>query len=328
MPTTQSVDNAFQPAVVETTTNFFNPGGPVAGRPFVTVIDTPDQEGKVKDVYTGTDEAEEFQLKEYSMFTSRFDRTHVRAGGGDDVVRGTRVVDHVRGGTGNDIVFGGFGDDFLLGGDDNDQLYGQQGADVLFGQQGADYMDGGVGNDYMDGGNENDLMYGASGDDRLFGGDGQDAMYGGVGRDILTGGNGNDFLNGDQGNDVLTGGSGADTFIFSGGMDVVTDFSGVLDGDKINFGGFQGTVSVKEFTDKNGTIHTAVSKSADNFMAFKNTRGLEVMAGLEGNLGLNIVAKNFDATGSLPGSVKSLPQDSIDSEDFISSMTVTDSLGF
>ena len=153
-------------------------------------------------------------------------------------------------------------------------------------------------------------------------------MFGGEGRDILTGGNGNDLLDGEQGNDVLTGGSGTDTFVFSGGMDVVTDFSGVLDGDKIIFDGFQGTVSVKEFTDKNGTIHTAVSKSADNFMAFKNTRGVEVMAGLEGNSGLNIVAKNFDATGSRPGLVKSLPQDSIESEDFISSMIVTDSLGF
>ena len=329
MPTTQSVDNAFQPAVVETTTNFFNPDEPVAGLPtFKTVIDTPTKASDIYDFYQGSDAAEIFELKDYNLFGNPIDRTTTFAEGGDDIVHGTRVTDKVNGGDGHDIVYGWFGNDQIAGGNGNDKLYGQQGKDLIWGNHGNDYIDGGEGNDYIEGGSGNDLMYGASGDDRLFGGDGQDAMYGGVGRDILTGGNGNDFLNGGQGNDVLTGGSGTDTFIFSGGMDVVTDFSGVLDGDKIDFGGFQGTVSVKEFTDKNGTIHTAVSKSADNFMAFKNTRGLEVMAGLEGNLGLNIVANNFDATGSLPGLVKSLPQDSIESEDFISSMIVTDSLGF
>ena len=171
---------------------------------------------------------------------------------------------------------------------------------------------------------KSNIVYAEGGDDIVNGASGKDFLYGGKGKDELKGNGGDDFLNGGKNNDVLTGGSGKDTFIFSEGQDVVTDFSGALDSDKIELGGFQGTVSVKEFTDRNGIIHTAVSKSADNFMAFKNTRGLEVISGLEGNFGLNIVAKNFDATGSLPDLVKSVSQDSAISSDELINMVAAD----
>ncbi|WP_049750329.1 calcium-binding protein [Synechococcus sp. CC9311] len=324
MPTTQAVDNAFEPAIVEPTTNFFNPDGPVAELPsFTTIIDTPTKAFGIKDYYQGSDAAEIFELRDYHLFSNPINRTVVLAEGGDDIVHGTRVMDQVSGGDGHDTVYGWFGDDQIQGGNGNDMLYGQQGNDGILGDNGNDYIDGGEGNDYLDGGTGNDLMFGASGDDRMWGGDGHDSMYAGEGRDILSGGNGNDVLDGGQGNDVLTGGSGADTFVFSGGMDVVKDFNW-FEGDRINLAGFQGTVSVKEYVDASGTVHTAVSKSADNFMVFEDKSGLEIVEGLKGNEGLNVVASNFN----LPGTMNSLPQDSSESEDLISSMIVADSLAF
>ena len=55
-----------------------------------------------------------------------------------------------------------------------------------------------------------------------------DAEYfdGGSGADDLDGNGGNDTLKGGSGNDTLNGGSGEDRFIYSGGADVIEDFSG------------------------------------------------------------------------------------------------------
>ena len=148
-------------------------------------------------------------------------------------------------------------------------------------------------------------------------------LYGGAGRDFLYGQDGNDILNGGQGNDVLTGGVGADNFVFSEGKDVVNDFN-FFEGDRINLSGFQGVVSVQEVRDSSGTVHTAVSKSADNFMAFRAKSGLEIVAGLQDNEGLSIRASNFN----MPRSGEFSAEDTLAAEDIISSMVVTDELAF
>ena len=168
IPTTQAVDNAFQPAVVEPATNFLNPDGPVAELPtFTTVIDTPTKPGGIRDVYLGSDAAEVFELREFNQFSNPINRTVVLAKGGDDMVHGTSVMDQVGGGDGHDTVFGQLGDDQLQGGHGNDMLYGQQGKDGIYGDHGNDYIDGGEGDDYLDGGTGNDLMFGGNGYDRM-----------------------------------------------------------------------------------------------------------------------------------------------------------------
>jgi len=310
-----------QPADVFTTNDWFSPEGPVAGLPTTTIIDTPTYEDSSRVIYEGSDAAEIFYMKNYSAAT--FKPSEVRALGGDDEVYGSNINDRVFAGNGNDRVFGNYGHDNIDGESGNDQLYGGHGNDRLNGGQGDDYLVGGDGNDDLDGAWGNDLIYGDNGNDQLTGGHGNDQLYGGGGRDFLYGQDGNDILNGDQGNDVLTGGLGVDTFVFSEGQDVVTDFN-IFDRDRINLSGFQGVVSVTEYKDSAGTVHTAVSKSADNFMAFKGTSGREIVAGLQDNEGLSIRASNFN----MPRSGEFSTEDTIAADDLISSMVVTDELAF
>lgn len=313
-----------QSADVVTTNDWFFPEEPVAGLPSTRIIDKPTHEFFDRDVYVGSDAAEIFNLRNYFVGSHRIPhRTEVIARGGDDEINGSNINDYINAGDGNDRVFGNYGDDVVNGESGNDQLYGRHGNDRLNGGHGDDYLVGGDGYDHLDGADGNDLMYGDNGNDRLFGGNGNDFLNGGEGRDFLYGQHGNDFLNGDQGNDVLTGGFGADTFVFSVGQDVVTDFN-FFEGDRINLSGFQGVVSVTEYRDASGTVHTAVSKSADNFMAFKAKSGLEIVAGLQGNEGLSIRASNFH----MPRSAQSSTEDTIAAEDLISSMVVTDDLAF
>jgi Ca2+-binding RTX toxin-like protein len=119
----------------------------------------------------------------------------LRAGGGDDIVRGLGSNDSVRGDAGNDRLFGGDGDDRISGGSGDDGLNGGAGKDALFGNAG------------------NDRLFGNFNDDKLSGGDGADELSGGVGNDTLRG-------------DVAGGSKSADLFIFAknSGKDVVVDF--------------------------------------------------------------------------------------------------------
>lgn len=54
---------------------------------------------------------------------------------------------------------------------------------------------------------------------------GDNTLSGGNGSDTLIGGAGDDRLDGSNGDDELTGNEGADTFVWSGGNDVINDFS-------------------------------------------------------------------------------------------------------
>ncbi|WP_394178772.1 calcium-binding protein [Yoonia maritima] len=113
-------------------------------------------------------------------------------------------------------------------------ILGQAGADTLSGGAGSDVIIAGAGNDVLNGGEGADTLLGRDGNDRilgnegadiLIGGAGADTLLGGSGQDILRGGSGNDIIDGGAGNDVLFGGAGADEFIFSGGHDVITDYT-------------------------------------------------------------------------------------------------------
>lgn len=72
----------------------------------------------------------------------------------------------------------------------------------------------------IDAGNGGDLIdaSASTGDNTLSGGNGSDTLIGGAGDDQLDGSNGDDELTGDE---------GADTFVWSGGNDVIKDFSAI-----------------------------------------------------------------------------------------------------
>lgn len=172
---------------------------------------------------------------------------------------GSESLDDLRGTQGDNVLDGGQGADVLHGRGGNDVLIGGAGNDVLVGGQGADLLIGGAGRDHaayffsftalvldlafpdkntgeaagdiyegiedLTGGFGNDLISGDSRDNGIYGRDGADSLYGRQGNDGLNGGTGNDYLNGGAGHDTLSGGADADTFVFSGGRDVITDFS-------------------------------------------------------------------------------------------------------
>src|SRR3954454_5651442 len=71
----------------------------------------------------------------------------VRAGRGDDRVKGAGGDDELLGGPGEDRLSGGAGDDEVLGGAGDDHLTGGPGSDSLFDRTGDDVIAGGPGND-------------------------------------------------------------------------------------------------------------------------------------------------------------------------------------
>lgn len=80
----------------------------------------------------------------------------VYAGGGNDIINGTRVADIIDGGAGNDRIFAGAGDDFVQSSTGNDLIYGGDGNDnIRWGQGNFDEV---VGNDTIFGGGGQDLI--------------------------------------------------------------------------------------------------------------------------------------------------------------------------
>ena len=168
-----------------------------------------------------------------------------RMGGeaGNDLLRGDAGNDRLWGGDGRDTLLGAVGNDTLAGGADNDLLHGGSGHDSVSGDAGDDRLIGWAGNDTVKGGAGDDRISGEDGNDGLWGGPGHDRLWSGTGddrlggedgndrlsgfhgNDTLWGGAGDDTLSGGSGNDRLSGGAGADCFVFTGGTDVITDFT-------------------------------------------------------------------------------------------------------
>lgn len=92
---------------------------------------------------------------------------------------------------------------------------------------------------YAEGSTGTEIIYGADVNSYLSGGGSQDLIIGGAGDDIIVGG---------KSQDVLTGGEGADIFAFNLGdsYDVITDFSGSQESDRIMI---SGNPEVAEFSD-------------------------------------------------------------------------------
>lgn len=76
----------------------------------------------------------------------------VRAGGGNDLICGSKFADTILGGPGDDVIFGKSGDDTISGGPGVDHLFGDLGHDRLMGGSDDDALFSGPGNDTLLGG--------------------------------------------------------------------------------------------------------------------------------------------------------------------------------
>ena len=85
---------------------------------------------------------------------------------------------------------------------------------------------------------------GNASDNTILGGTGRNTIWGGTGDDYIRGGTNNDSLLGEAGHDTLDGGKGNDTFIYTGGKDVITDYTSGE--DMISIGAAKGDISWKD----------------------------------------------------------------------------------
>jgi Ca2+-binding RTX toxin-like protein len=189
----------------------------------------------------------------------------------DNGLSGEGGRDMLTGNDGSDTLDGGIGKDTLIGGDGADSLLGSFGEDSLSGGSGSDTLEGGNGDDTMDGGSESDRLDGGSGLDALQGGTGNDRLFGDDQSDSLDGGDGVDTLVGGAGADSLTGGADKDIFRIdsqsesgpgAGNRDVIADFDGVGDNDKIHLKAIDadtGTVGDQAFVFIGPATFTAVA---------------------------------------------------------------------
>jgi serralysin len=144
----------------------------------------------------------------------------VRAGSGNDSVKGDLLANNLSGGAGNDTLLGDGGDDTLTGGTGNDSLNGGNDVDWVsyadrIGAVTVNLTTGrasGAGGADSLSGIENVLT--GAGNDNVTGSSLDNIISAGTGNDTLIGNGGNDTISGGLGNDSLNGGTGTDHFIF------------------------------------------------------------------------------------------------------------------
>ncbi len=87
--------------------------------------------------------------------SSYFDVTYAKVfelstkygGGGDNMLKGTKLGDRIEGRAGDDVIHGRKAADTLIGGADDDRIFGGRGHDDISGGRGNDVLKGGKGND-------------------------------------------------------------------------------------------------------------------------------------------------------------------------------------
>ena len=104
----------------------------------------------------------------------------------------------------------------------------------------------------------------------IFGNAQDNFIAGSKNADKLLGNAGDDTLSGGAGNDTLTGGDGADTFIYTGGKDVVTDYTAE---DSVNISGEISGASLKS-----SDMVFTIGKGS---LTLKNAKNIEVAIGDE-----------------------------------------------
>jgi len=144
-------------------------------------------------------------------------------------------------------------------------------------------------------------MPGGASNPKIVGSANNEFIYGTPDSDRIDGRGGDDIINGYCGNDTLTGGSGADTFVmdrtyqgWSGGQDVITDFSAAAGGhDKLQFNGWGGFTAARS-----GALFVGET--------FQTDQGHVLTVRLDANGGTLLVwdtGDSFDLRGVTPSSL-------------------------
>ena len=158
----------------------------------------------------------------------------IRAGDGNDSLRGSANDESFIVQGGNDTIDGGAGFDRV----DYDRDGYDSGVHVdlsLLGAigtwNGVSFTDRLLDIEWVRGSSHNDTIVANAFDNLLQGQDGNDWMEGALGNDTLQGGAGNDTLIGNSGTDIMTGDAGADIFAFiiGDGSMTITDFEAGVD---------------------------------------------------------------------------------------------------
>ena len=110
------------------------------------------------------------------------------------------------------------------------------------------------GNDKIIGDESDNTLCGQKGNDKIIGAGGDDTMIGGPGDDMIIGGPGNDIFIDGPGKDVLIGGGGDDVFNLSHPNDGT---------DRVNCGGGEDTVYIKNLQELD---ENKISKNCENII--------------------------------------------------------------
>ncbi|MBD2625488.1 calcium-binding protein [Trichormus variabilis] len=186
------------------------------------------------------------------LFASFTTNTKVKAGAGDDILRGAEGA-RLEGEAGNDtfdligpsgVYIGGAGDDYYQvydaitytglfineSGGGNDTVFSTRDFSLSTGAAGVTLISGtqienltlggsavvGEGNNLSNvitGNGSDNILLGLAGNDTITGGFGNDIIFGGADNDQLFGNQGDDILIAGTGTDILSGGTGDDTYI-------------------------------------------------------------------------------------------------------------------
>ena len=123
---------------------------------------------------------------------------------------------------------------------------------------------------YLIGNAKRNTIIGSSGSNTIDGGSGADYIEGGAAADTIMAGRGDDTISAGEGDDTITGGQGKDLFIYTGGNDIITDYtvfdtiqagseevtfdSYTVEGDDITFNFGEGTLTLLEAKGKKITM--------------------------------------------------------------------------
>jgi Ca2+-binding RTX toxin-like protein len=284
----------------------------------------------VASAYGKTIAFKDYNDGDFAVVIGTFDNDDPLTGtSGDDILYGLSGADTLIGNAGNDTLYGGFGNDtFVYGaGEGNDVI-----KDYTQNEDTVKITNGFVSQTNTDGGN---LVFTAGGGTVTLEGatdktismtdtngsytvsaeaitlgsdysgvldsnaylstvvtiDGSSAA-GGLG---ITGNSQNNVITGGAGNDMLTGGAGKDTFVYTGGVDIVTDYTAGQDTLQVSDGYFSGMAVDNNnkdvvFTVDGGsvTLLDAVNKE----LSLKDKNGSFTVSG-------SAIALGSDFTGSL-----------------------------
>lgn len=129
-----------------------------------------------------------------------------------------------------------------------------------------DTITGGAMNDTINAGNGTNSVTGGAGNDTITTGTGNDIIVGGDGNDTINAGDGANTINGGAGIDTMTGGTGVDTYVFGAvtdsqgvTVDVITNFTGLVDGDVLDFSAITAAGSYTGAANGYGAVLTALT---------------------------------------------------------------------